>query len=206
MGLFVLYFKTARRYAEVAHHSIILSERWHGLLRDVFRGSELPSDPSLYLHRPAATDPTVSGAADGDLFYVLAPVPHLGNFAGWESSAKAFEARVLEILEERVLPGLRGTLQFSEAVDPRYFRDVLQSPVGAGFSLAPVLSQSAWFRYHNRSDKVRNLYLCGAGVHPGGGLPGVVTSAKLVERLVWRDMHAGRAASLTQPSRWEVAA
>jgi phytoene desaturase len=206
MGLFVLYFKTGRRYAEVAHHSIILSERWHGLLRDVFRGAELPSDPSLYLHRPVATDPTIPGAEDGDLFYVLAPVPHLGHFAGWESRGAAFESRVLEILEDRVLPGLRSSLEFSQAIDPRYFRDVLQSPVGAGFSLAPVLSQSAWFRYHNRSDKVRNLYLCGAGVHPGGGLPGVVTSAKLVERLVRCDLNLGPAVSRAAPRSWEDAA
>jgi phytoene desaturase len=96
-------------------------------------------------------------------------------------------------LDARTLPGLHGSLEFAEAVDPRYFRETLQSPLGAGFSIAPLLSQSAWFRFHNKADRVSNLYLCGAGVHPGGGLPGVVTSAKLVERLVWEDLRAGRA-------------
>jgi phytoene desaturase len=86
------------------------------------------------------------------------------------------------------LPGLVSQLEFAESVDPRYFRDSLHSPLGAGFSIAPLLSQSAWFRFHNRMDKIANLYLCGAGVHPGGGLPGVVTSAKVVERMVRADM------------------
>lgn len=193
MGLFVLYFRTKKSYPEVAHHSILLSKRWHGLLRDVFHGTMLPHDPSLYLHRPSATDPAVLQGAGGDLFYVLAPVPHLGNFTDWESHEESFRQRILEILEDRTLPGLRNSLDFATAVDPRYFRDVLQSPLGAGFSIAPLLSQSAWFRFHNRSDRLSNLYLCGAGVHPGGGLPGVVTSAKLVERMVWNDLRTGMA-------------
>jgi phytoene desaturase len=190
MGLYVLYFKTAAAYHHVAHHTIVLSKRWHGLLRDVFRGQVLPNDPSLYLHRPAATDPRPG--ATGDLFYVLAPVPHLGNFTDWPAKEGGFRAQVLSILEERLLPGLSQELQFAEAVDPRYFRETLQSPLGAGFSIAPVLTQSAWFRFHNRADRVPNLYLCGAGVHPGGGLPGVVTSAKLVEKLVGDDLRQGR--------------
>lgn len=186
MGLFVLYFKTQRSYPDVAHHTIVLSERWEGLLRDIFRGSKLPHDPSLYLHRPAATDPSMS-VADGELMYVLAPVPHLGNFADWGSELNRFKETVIDILSDRVLPGLASDLVFAESVDPRYFRDTLMSPLGAGFSIAPLLTQSAWFRFHNRMDKIPNLYLCGAGVHPGGGLPGVVTSAKVIERMVTRD-------------------
>jgi len=206
MGLFVLYFKTSKRYADVAHHSIVLSKRWHGLLREVFHGTALPPDPSLYLHRPCATDPALLAEQRGDLFYVLAPVPHLGNFSGWEAQETAFRNRVIEILEERVLPGLSSALDFATAVDPRYFRDVLQSPLGAGFSIAPLLSQSAWFRFHNRSDRLANLYLCGAGVHPGGGLPGVVTSAKLVERLVWNDLREKGLAPRGHEERIEEAA
>jgi phytoene desaturase len=186
MGLYVLYFKTKRAYEQLAHHTIVLSKRWHGLLQDIFKGQNLPSDPSLYLHRPAATDPTMK-LADGDLFYVLAPVPHLGSFNNWEECEPRFKEIVLSTLEERVLPGLSTELAWSEAVDPRYFRDTLMSPLGAGFSIAPLLSQSGWFRFHNRMDRVANLYLCGAGVHPGGGLPGVVTSAKVVEQIVRRD-------------------
>jgi len=186
MGLYVLYFKTSRSYKNCAHHTIVLSERWEELLRDIFNGAELPPDPSLYLHRPASTDGTYA-LNNGDLFYVLAPVPHLGKFSNWETEEPVFKRAVLSILEERVLPGLTASLEFAEAVDPRYFKNTLHSTHGAGFSLAPTLQQSAWFRFHNRADKVSNLYLCGAGVHPGGGLPGVVTSAKVVERLVQSD-------------------
>jgi phytoene desaturase len=191
MGLFVLYFKTKRPYPAVAHHTIILSERWEGLLRDIFRGSKLPTDPSLYLHRPAATDSSMS-LDDGELFYVLAPVPHLGLCNDWDSDRNRFTQTVVDILSERVLPGLSEELVFSEAIDPRYFRDTLMSPHGAGFSIAPLLSQSAWFRFHNRMDKISNLYLCGAGVHPGGGLPGVITSAKVIEGIVMRDFPSPR--------------
>lgn len=194
MGLFVLYFKTRRTYPDVAHHTIVLSPRWEGLLRDIFKGRKLPKDPSLYLHRPAATDPSMR-LNDGELFYVLAPVPHLGNYDSWASDAPIFRENVIKILQERVLPNLSSELVFGEAVDPRYFRDALMSPLGAGFSIAPLLRQSAWFRFHNRMDKVSNVYLCGAGVHPGGGLPGVVTSAKVIEGMVKRDfpsVHSGQ--------------
>ena len=191
MGLFVLYFKTKRAYPDVAHHTIVLSERWEGLLKEIFNGKKLPKDPSLYLHRPVATDPSMS-VGDGELFYVLAPVPHLGNYTEWSADLGRFTKTVVDILSERVLPGLSTELAFSESIDPRYFRETLSSPLGAGFSIAPTLSQSAWFRFHNRMDKIPNLYLCGAGVHPGGGLPGVVTSAKVVERMVARDFPSTR--------------
>lgn len=191
MGLFVLYFKTKRAYPDVAHHTIILSERWEGLLKEIFKGKKLPKDPSLYLHRPVATDPTMS-VDGGELFYVLAPVPHLGNYNEWSADLGQFTKTVVDILSDRVLQGLSTELAFSESIDPRYFKETLSSPLGAGFSIAPTLSQSAWFRFHNRMDKIPNLYLCGAGVHPGGGLPGVVTSAKVVERMVARDFPSTR--------------
>jgi phytoene desaturase len=199
MGLYVLYFKTSRSYERCAHHTIILSKRWEELLSEIFSGSNLPPDPSLYLHRPATTDPSYT-TSDGDLFYVLAPVPHLGKFSRWETEQVDFKQTVLSILEERILPGLTNNLVFAEAVDPRYFKHTLHSYHGAGFSLAPTLQQSAWFRFHNRADKVPNLYLCGAGVHPGGGLPGVVTSAKVIERLVKAD-YTGRITPYTSTTR-----
>jgi phytoene desaturase len=186
MGLYVLYFKTRRPYPDMAHHTIVLSQRWEELLTEIFKGSKLPPDPSLYLHRPAATDPSMQ-VSDGELFYVLAPVPHLGHYNSWRSDERHFRQTVLSILEKRIMPGLTSELTFAESVDPRYFRDTLMSPLGAGFSIAPLLSQSAWGRFHNRMDKVPNLYLCGAGVHPGGGLPGVATSAKVIEWMVARD-------------------
>ncbi|MFN5061926.1 MAG: phytoene desaturase family protein [Pseudomonadota bacterium] len=207
MGLYVLYFKTKRNYPSVAHHTIVLSPRWEGLLKDIFSGTGLPSDPSLYLHRPAATDTTLS-QSESDLFYVLAPVPHLGNYQSWERDEPRFRQTVLEILANRALPGLLENLVFAESVDPRYFRDTLMSPLGAGFSIAPTLSQSAWGRFHNRMDKITNLYLCGAGVHPGGGLPGVVTSAKVVERLVQNALSIGGRdnSKALNPSKTEAAA
>jgi phytoene desaturase len=186
MGLFVLYFRTKIKYPSVAHHTIVLSSKWEQLLAEVFKGSLLPEEPSLYLHRPAATDPHLA-QEQGESFYVLAPVPHLGLFTRWEEQKSEFEKLVLEILQERVLPNLEEEMEFSYSVDPRYFRDQLSSTYGSGFSIAPTLSQSAWFRFHNKTDKVGNLYLCGAGVHPGGGLPGVVTSAKVVEKMILND-------------------
>jgi phytoene desaturase len=186
MGLFVLYFRTKTRYPEVAHHTIILSSKWESLLAEVFNGRSLPGEPSLYLHRPSATDPRLAEEA-GESFYVLAPVPHLGQFDDWQAQRGTFEGVVREILRERVLPGLDDSIEFSSSIDPRYFRDELSSANGSGFSIAPTLSQSAWFRFHNQSDRVKNLYFCGAGVHPGGGLPGVVTSAKVVERIILKD-------------------
>lgn len=186
MGLYVMYFKTKKPYPDVAHHTIILSARWEGLLKQVFSGKTLPTDPSLYLHRPAATDPGLR-IPDGDLFYVLAPVPHLGNFSGWETEKDSFQKTVISVLEEQVLPNLGSELAMVESVDPRYFKSSLHSHLGAGFSIAPQLSQSAWFRFHNKMDRVRGMYLCGAGVHPGGGLPGVTTSAKVIEAMIAQD-------------------
>jgi phytoene desaturase len=201
MGLYVLYFKTSRHYPDCAHHTIILSQRWEALLRDIFKGSCLPHDPSLYLHRPASTDASCA-LPDGDLMYVLAPVPNLAGFTDWENQHEKFRDTVLTTLEERALPGLKAHLDFAESVDPRYFRDTLHSHHGAGFSLAPTLQQSAWLRFHNRADNIPNLYLCGAGVHPGGGLPGVITSAKVVERLLKSDL--GLQASASKPSEIQL--
>jgi phytoene desaturase len=186
MGLYVLYFKTRRRYPDVPHHTIVLSPRWEGLLRDIFSGHSLPKDPSLYLHRPAATDRSLE-LADGDIFYVLAPVPHLGRYNRWHLDEARFKETVVSVLADRVLPDLASEMLWGESLNPRYFRDTLDSPLGAGFSIAPLLRQSAWLRFHNRMDRLENLYLCGAGVHPGGGLPGVVTSAKVVEAMVIKD-------------------
>ena len=198
MGLYVLYFKSSRHYPDVAHHTIVLSKRWEELLREIFGGKKLPPDPSLYLHRPASTDPGFS-REDGDLFYVLAPVPHLGNFSEWETHEEAFKQVVLSTLGERVLPGIESNVAFAESIDPRYFKGTLGSHLGAGFSIAPLLRQSAWLRFHNRADRVPNLYLCGAGVHPGGGLPGVVTSAKVVERMVRSDLAGIEAVETMRP-------
>ena len=188
MGLFVLYFGTTRRYPQTAHHTILLGARWKSLLDEVFgKAARLPDDPSLYLHRPTATDPAC--APDGrDAFYVLAPVPNLLAPIDWTTAAPILRERIVQILEERELPGLRSSLSTSLWLSPEDFARDYRSLHGSGFSVTPRLLQSAWFRFHNRSEEIGGLYLAGAGTHPGAGLPGVLTSAKVVERLLRADL------------------
>ena len=145
----------------------------------------LADDFSLYLHRPTATDPAL--APDGcDTFYVLSPVPHLGSGTDWSREAEPYRDKILAHLEARLLPNLRRDLQCVRCVTPHTFRDELLSEHGAAFSLEPVLTQSAWFRPHNRSEEVDNLFLVGAGTHPGAGMPGVLSSARVVDRMIPR--------------------
>lgn len=189
MGLFVLYFGTRRRFPGVAHHTIILGERYRDLLRDVFRRGVLPTgDTSLYLHRPTATDPSLAPPGR-DAFYALAPAPNFGIGAGvdWAEAGPRLREAVLGILDRTVLPGVAEAVATEFFVAPPYFRDVLLSEHGAGFSAAPTLTQSAWFRFHNASEELPGLYLAGAGTHPGAGLPGVLTSAKVLEALLLRE-------------------
>ena len=186
MGLYVLYFATDRTYPDTCHHTILFGDRYEELLRDVFDRGVLSDDTSLYLHRPTATDPGMAPPGH-DSFYVLAPVPNLQTSIDWAVAGPKLRERVLDILEARELPGLRGHLTQCFAIDPTYFRDELLSVDGAGFSVAPLLTQSAWFRFHNRAPRLDNLYLAGAGTHPGAGVPGVVTSARVVEALVRAD-------------------
>ena len=183
MSLFVLYFGTNRKYDDVAHHEILMGPRYEGLLGDIFRGRALSKDFSLYLHRPTATDPTL--APDGcDAFYALAPVPNLKSPTDWADAAKPYRDSIVRYLEDRYLPGLSAAIVTERVVDPRYFRDTLGAHLGSAFSVEPVLTQSAWFRPHNRSEDVPNLYFAGAGTHPGAGLPGVISSGKIVADLV----------------------
>lgn len=183
MGLFVWYFGTKRRYEDVPHHMILLGPRYRALLRDIFHRKVLADDFSLYLHRPTATDPSL--APDGcDTFYVLAPVPNLDGETDWTTMAEPYRRRIEAFLSETVLPGLDGEVISSKVVTPLYFRDELNSLKGAGFSLEPVMSQSAWFRPHNLAQDVERLYLVGAGTHPGAGVPGVISSAKVLDEVV----------------------
>ena len=183
MGLFVLYFGTDKTYPDVAHHTILFSKRYRELLNDIFNDGKLADDPSLYLHRPAATDPEMAPAGR-DAFYVLAPVPNLKTQIDWDVVGPRYAELILEQLENRIMPELRGHVISRFFVTPRYFRDSLLSAHGSGFSIAPILTQSAWFRFHNKSEDVAGLYFVGAGVHPGAGLPGVVTSAKVLENIL----------------------
>ena len=183
MSLFVWYFGTDRTFEDVGHHTMVLGPRYKPLLDDIFRKHRLAEDFSLYLHRPTAADPGL--APEGhDTFYVLAPVPHLASGDDWTEMGEAFRARVQARLEETLMPGLGEALTTSFFTTPIDFRERLLSYKGAAFSLEPKLLQSAWFRPHNKSEEVKGLYLCGAGTHPGAGLPGVVSSAKIVADLV----------------------
>ena len=185
MGLFVWYFGTRRRYEGVGHHTILLGPRYRGLLRDIFRRKVLAPDFSLYLHRPTATDPAMAPPGR-DAFYVLSPVPNLDAGIDWAEAAEPYRRSIARHLEGTLLPGLEDAVVTSRVATPQDFRNDLLSPRGAGFGLEPVLWQSAWFRPHNRSEELENLFLVGAGTHPGAGLPGVLSSAKVLDALVPR--------------------
>jgi len=183
MSLFVWYFGTNRRYPDVAHHTMVLGPRYRELLTDIFEREVLAADFSLYLHRPTATDPSL--APEGcDAFYVLSPVPHLGSGLDWRRIGESYRAAIARRLQETVLPDLQAHVVTSFVMTPQDFQDRLRSFRGAAFGLAPVFSQSAWFRPHNRSEDVDRLYLVGAGTHPGAGLPGVLSSARVLEAVV----------------------
>ncbi|MEM7763017.1 MAG: phytoene desaturase [Pseudomonadota bacterium] len=183
MSLFVWYFGTNRRYEDVDHHMILLGPRYKQLLVDIFDQKRLADDFSLYLHRPTATDTSL--APDGcDAFYVLSPVPHLGGDIDWSVMGETYRAAIAKSLSETVLPGLEDAVVTSHLLTPDGFEDRLSSVNGAAFGLQPTLMQTAWFRPHNRSEEVDNLYIVGAGTHPGAGLPGVVSSAKVLDQVV----------------------
>jgi phytoene desaturase len=183
MGLFVMYLGVRRQYPDVAHHTILLGERYKELLKDIFDDKILAEDLSLYLHAPTRTDPSLAPPGCESL-YVLAPVPNLQAGIDWERERPRLEEHILDMLETTVCPGLRESLEVRFSVTPEHFRDNLLTHHGTGFSIQPTLLQSAWFRFHNRSEDVEGLYLVGAGTHPGAGLPGVLCSAKVLEHYI----------------------
>jgi phytoene desaturase len=183
MGLFVWYFGTNRQFDTVPHHTILLGPRHDDLLRDIFDAKILAPDFSLYLHRPTATDPTLAPpGCDG--FYVLSPVPNLQRDLDWESQAEPYRQAIEARLNATVLPGLTGSIVTSKMFTPRDFQTNYLSTHGAGFGFAPRLLQSAWFRPHNKSEEVENLFLVGAGTHPGAGVPGVLSSARVLDEVL----------------------
>ena len=183
MGLFVLFFGTQRKYEDVAHHTIWLGQRYQGLLHDIFERKVLADDFSLYLHRPTATDASFAPSG-GDSFYVLAPVPNLQGKIEWSVEGPALQQRIVDALDNTLLPGLRETMVEDFYMTPEDFAQDYLSVNGAGFSVSPLLRQSAWFRFHNRAEGLSNLYLVGAGTHPGAGMPGVLCSAKVLDRML----------------------
>ena len=183
MGLFLWYFGTNRRYEDVAHHTIILGPRYRDLLNDIFKRKVLAKDFSLYLHRPTATDLSLAPAGC-DAFYVLSPVPNLNGDTDWQTAAEPYRQAIASHLSETTLPDLEQHVVTSKLMTPLDFQDRLCAWKGAAFGLEPVLLQSAWFRPHNRSEDIAGLYLVGAGTHPGAGVPGVLSSAKVLDRVV----------------------
>jgi phytoene desaturase len=183
MSLMVIYFGTNKQYEDIAHHEILMGPRYRGLLDEVFGTKTLAQDFSLYLHRPTATDPSLAPPGC-DAWYVLSPVPHLGGPTDWHVAAPAYRDRIMQYLEDRYLPGLSKHIVTEHRIDPLHFRDTLSSHLGSAFSVQPTLLQSAWFRPHNRSEDIPNLYFAGAGTHPGAGLPGVISSGKIVADLI----------------------
>ncbi|MDQ2948386.1 MAG: phytoene desaturase [Acidobacteriota bacterium] len=183
MSLFVIYFGTRRQYPDVRHHTIILSERYRELLHEIFNTKDLPEDFSLYLHRPTHTDATMAPPGC-DCFYALIPVPNQASGIDWAKQAGPFRNRVMRFLEQNYLPGLEKNLVTERVFTPADFETTLDSYRGAGFSFEPIFRQSAWFRPHNESEDVKNLFFVGAGTHPGAGVPGVLSSAKIAEKLI----------------------
>jgi phytoene desaturase len=186
MSLFVIYFGTNRKYDNIPHHSIILGDRYRELLDDIFNKYKLAEDFSLYLHRPTATDNTMAPPGC-DAFYVLSPVPHLSSGTDWKEESKRYRDLIMNFLEKNYLPDLSKHIVAEHYIDPVHFRDELNSHLGSAFSVEPILTQSAYLRPHNKSEDIEGLYFTGAGTHPGAGLPGVVSSAKIVADLISKE-------------------
>ena len=188
MSLFVVYFGLKRQHAHLQHHTVCFGPRYRGLIEEIFKGTALPEDFSLYLHAPCVTDPSLAPPGCSG-FYVLAPVPHLGRAAiDWTQEGPRYRDRILAYLERHYIPDLRQDLVTCRTFTPLDFRDELNAHLGSAFSLEPTLTQSAWFRPHNRDDEITNLYIVGAGTHPGAGLPGVVGSAKATAGLMIEEL------------------
>lgn len=183
MGLFLLYFGTTKQYPHVARHTIWLGQRYRGLLNDIFKHKVLAEDFSLYIHRPTANDQ--SFAPEGcDSYYVLCPVPNMQGNIDWAVEGPKLRDRIVAALDRTILPGLPETITAEFRMIPPDFADRYLSHEGAGFSIAPYFTQSAYFRFHNKAEGIRNLYLTGAGTHPGAGIPGVLCSAKVIDKLI----------------------
>ena len=183
MGLFVYYFGSKKQYREVAHHTICFGNSYEKHLSKIFDQKILSNDISYYLHRPSATDPEM--APDGqDAFYVLVPVPNNLSGINWSKEGEKFKELVLDKMDKTVLPGIKENVVSDFYLTPDYFANELSTLHGSGFSIQPKFTQSAYFRFHNKSEIFENLYFVGAGTHPGAGMPGVLSSAKVLDELL----------------------
>jgi phytoene desaturase len=188
MSLFLIYFGTRRRYSSLQHHNIIFGPRYRELLKDIFDRGRLADDFSLYLHAPTRSDPGLAPPGCESL-YVLSPVPHLGKLAvDWDVEGARYAEKILSYLERHYLPNLRNEIITQRIFTPKDFESELNAHLGSAFSLEPRLTQSAYFRVHNRDPNLSGLYFVGAGTHPGAGVPGVVNSAKATAGLILNDI------------------
>ena len=187
-SLFVVHFGIEGTWPGIPHHTILFGPRYRGLLADIYDNGVLPDDFSIYLHHPSVTDPAM--APEGhSTFYALVPVPHLGKLpVDWGEIGPLLEKRVLDEIGRRLIPDIHGRIVTKFHYAPSDFARDLGAHLGSAFSLEPILTQSAWFRAHNRDDALRNLYFVGAGTHPGAGIPGVVASAKATAGLMLEDL------------------
>jgi phytoene desaturase len=205
MSLFLIYFGTRRKYPGLLHHNIIFGPRYRELLADIFSRGRLADDFSLYLHAPSQSDPALAPPGC-ETFYVLSPVPHLGKLdIDWTVAGPRYAERILAYLERHYMPGLRREIVTQRIFTPRDFQTELNAHLGSAFSLEPRLTQSAYFRVHNRDRNLRGLYFVGAGTHPGAGIPGVVNSAKATAGLVLEDFAAALAQERNPTVRWSYA-
>ena len=182
MGLFVYYFGSKKKYKNVAHHTIYFGKSYEKHLDKIFEKKTLSEDISYYLHRPSATDPNMA-PSDQDAFYVLVPVPNNLSKINWIDEGDKFKDLVLDKMDKTVLPGIKENVVSDFYLTPDYFEIDLATLHGSGFSIQPKFSQSAYFRFHNQSEIFKNLYFVGAGTHPGAGMPGVLSSAKVLDKL-----------------------
>jgi phytoene desaturase len=205
MSLFLIYFGTRRRYPNLLHHNIIFGPRYRELLADIFSRGRLADDFSLYLHAPTRSDPSLAPPGC-DAFYVLSPVPHLGKLAlDWQSAGPAYADRILGYLEKNYMPELRREIVTQRIFTPLDFKTELNAHLGSAFSLEPRLTQSAYFRVHNRDANIRGLYFVGAGTHPGAGIPGVVNSAKATAAVILDDYKSALARGPAAVERFSYA-
>ena len=183
MGLFVYYFGSKKQYKNVAHHTIYFGKSYEEHLEKIFEKKVLSEDISYYLHRPSATDPNMSPNGQ-DAFYVLVPVPNNLSNISWSNEGEKFKDLILDKMDKSVLPGIKENVVSDFYLTPDYFEKDLATLHGSGFSIQPKFSQSAYFRFHNQSEVFDNLFFVGAGTHPGAGMPGVISSAKVLDKIL----------------------
>lgn len=187
-SLFVVHFGLEGTWPGIPHHTILFGPRYKGLLEDIYDHGVLPADFSIYLHHPTVTDPSVAPMGKST-FYALIPVANQAKLpVDWETIGPMLEKRILDEVGRRLIPDIHDRIVTKFHYAPRDFALDLNAWAGSAFSLEPILMQSAWFRGHNRDDKLKNFYLVGAGTHPGAGIPGVVGSAKATAKLMCEDL------------------